>query len=164
MKKLKHEAELFKAALLAGVKYAEGRGAVEFEPTDSASQKLWYIYRLRAQKKVIHPRPEAEVPEATMRHNPPIWYPKRRPQAHPLLKKAAPGGPPGAPRHGRRPMIEPGTAPGAQKRCTGTTGAGGAPAGLRNFPRAKQVIASTRACGFCPLGAGLRPGILSAGN
>src|SRR2546430_4703496 len=35
MKKLKHEAELFKAALLAGVKYAEGRGAVEFEPTDS---------------------------------------------------------------------------------------------------------------------------------
>ena len=37
MKKLKHEAELFKAALLAGVQYAEGRGAVEFEPTDSAS-------------------------------------------------------------------------------------------------------------------------------
>ena len=38
MKKLKHEAELFKAALLAGVKYAEGRKAVELEPTDSASQ------------------------------------------------------------------------------------------------------------------------------
>jgi hypothetical protein len=46
MKKLKHEAELFKGALLAGVKYAEGRKAVEFEPTDSASQKLLYIYRL----------------------------------------------------------------------------------------------------------------------
>jgi hypothetical protein len=40
MEKLKHENELFKAALLAGVKYAEGRKAVEFEPTDSASQKL----------------------------------------------------------------------------------------------------------------------------
>src|SRR5256885_3563104 len=52
MKKLKHEAELFKAALLAGVKYAEGRGAVEFEPTDSASQKLWYIYRLLVHDKV----------------------------------------------------------------------------------------------------------------
>ena len=39
MKKFKHEAELFKAALLAGVQYAEGRGAVEFEATDSASDK-----------------------------------------------------------------------------------------------------------------------------
>ena len=38
MKKLKHEAELFKSALLAGVRYAEGRGAVEFEATDSASR------------------------------------------------------------------------------------------------------------------------------
>jgi len=46
MKKLKHEAELFKAALLAGVQYAEGRGAVEFEATDSASDKALYVYRL----------------------------------------------------------------------------------------------------------------------
>ena len=45
MKKLKHEAELFKGALAAGVKYAEGRGVVEFEATDSASEKLLYIYR-----------------------------------------------------------------------------------------------------------------------
>ncbi len=30
MKKLKHESELFKAALLAGVKYAEDRKAAEF--------------------------------------------------------------------------------------------------------------------------------------
>ena len=45
MKKLKHEAELFKAALLAGVQYAEGRGAVEFEPTDSASDKALDYYR-----------------------------------------------------------------------------------------------------------------------
>jgi hypothetical protein len=39
MKKFRHEAELFKAALLAGVQYAEGRKAVEFEATDSASLK-----------------------------------------------------------------------------------------------------------------------------
>ena len=58
MKKLKHEAELFKGALLAGVKYAEGRKAVEFEPTDSASQKLLYIYRLLVHDKVIQPLPE----------------------------------------------------------------------------------------------------------
>jgi len=31
MKKLKHEGELFKVALLAAMKYAEGRGAVVFE-------------------------------------------------------------------------------------------------------------------------------------
>jgi len=39
MKKFRHEAELFKAALIAGVAYAEGRKAVEFETTDSASDK-----------------------------------------------------------------------------------------------------------------------------
>jgi hypothetical protein len=38
MKKMKHEAELFKAALVAGVAYAEGRKAVEFEATDSERQ------------------------------------------------------------------------------------------------------------------------------
>ena len=86
MKKLKHEAELFKAALLAGVKYAEGRGAVEFEPTDSASQKLWYIYRLLVHDKVIQPLPEDQVSEVTMRHKLAIWYSKQLPQDHPLLK------------------------------------------------------------------------------
>jgi len=53
MKKLKHESELFKAALLAGVKYAEGRKAVEFEATDSASDKALYVYRLLVHDKVI---------------------------------------------------------------------------------------------------------------
>jgi hypothetical protein len=86
MKKLKHEAELFKAALLAGVKYAEGRGAVEFEPTDSASQKLWYIYRLLVHDKVIQPLPEDQVSEVTMRHKLAIWYSKQLPQNHPLLR------------------------------------------------------------------------------
>jgi len=46
MKKLKHEAELYKAALAAGVDYAVKRGAVVFEPTDSASAKALYVYRL----------------------------------------------------------------------------------------------------------------------
>ena len=34
------------AAILAGVKYGEERGAVVFEPTDSASEKILFIYRL----------------------------------------------------------------------------------------------------------------------
>jgi len=58
LSKLKHEAELFKAALLAGVRYAEGRKAVEFDATDSASDKALYVYRLLVHDKVIAPMPE----------------------------------------------------------------------------------------------------------
>ena len=86
MTKLKHEAELFKAALLAGIQYAEGRGAVEFEPTDSASQKLLYVYRLLVHDKIIQPLPEDQVAELSMRHKLAIWYAKQLPKDNPLLK------------------------------------------------------------------------------
>jgi Domain of unknown function (DUF5062) len=86
MKKLKHEAELFKGALLAGVKYAEDRKAAEFEATDSASLKLQYIYRLLIHDKIIQPLPEDQVSEASMRHKLAIWYSKQLPKDHPLLK------------------------------------------------------------------------------
>ena len=46
MKKLKNEAELVRKAIHEGCKYGEERGAVEFEPTDSAAEKIEYIYRL----------------------------------------------------------------------------------------------------------------------
>lgn len=85
MNKLKNEAALFKEALLAGVKYAEGRGAVEFEATDSASEKLLYIYRLLVHDKVIQPLPEEQVAEKTLRHKLAIWYAKQLPKDHPLL-------------------------------------------------------------------------------
>jgi len=86
MKKLKHESELFKAGLLAAMKYAQERGAVEFEPTDSASQKLLYVYRLLVHDKMIQPLPEDQVAENTMRHKLAIWYSKQLPGDHPLLK------------------------------------------------------------------------------
>jgi hypothetical protein len=86
MKKLKHEGELFKAALLAGIKYAEGRGAVEFEPTDSASLKLLYVYRLLVHDKVIPPLPEEQVSEAALRHRLAMWYARQLPEDHPLLR------------------------------------------------------------------------------
>ena len=86
MKKLKHENELFKAGLLAAMKYAQERGAVEFEPTDSASQKLLYVYRLLVHDKMIQPLPEDQVAENTMRHKLAIWYSKQLPADHPLLK------------------------------------------------------------------------------
>jgi Domain of unknown function (DUF5062) len=86
MKKLKHEAELFKAALLAGVDYAQGRKAVEFEPTDSASAKASYVYRLLVHDKVIAPMPEDQVSEKTIRHRLATWYARQLPDGHPLLK------------------------------------------------------------------------------
>ena len=85
MKKLKHEAELFKAALLAGVRYAEGRGAVEFEATDSASDKALYVYRLLVHDKIIAPMPEDQVGEKTVRHRLATWYAHQLPKGDPLL-------------------------------------------------------------------------------
>lgn len=86
MKKLKHETELVKAALLAGMKYGEERGAVIFEPTDSAAEKILFIYRLLVHDKLIQPLPEDQVSQQSMRHKLAIWYAKRLPPDHPLLK------------------------------------------------------------------------------
>jgi Domain of unknown function (DUF5062) len=86
MKKLKHESELFKAALLAGVQYAEGRKAVEFEATDSASLKALYVYRLLVHDKVIAPMPEEQVSEKTIRHRLATWYAHQLPKGHPLTE------------------------------------------------------------------------------
>ncbi len=86
MAKLKNEAALFKAAFLAGVKYAEGRGVVEFEPHDSASEKLLYIYRLMVHDKVMQPLPEDQVAEKSLRHKLAVWYSKQLPNDHPLLR------------------------------------------------------------------------------
>jgi hypothetical protein len=85
MKKLKHEAELFKAALQAAMKYAEERGAVEFEATDSASAKLLYVYRLLVHDRIIPPLPEEQVAEKAMRHRLAMWYARQLPKDHPLL-------------------------------------------------------------------------------
>jgi hypothetical protein len=64
MKKLKNEHAIFKAALLAAVNYAEGRGAVEFEPTDSASLKLLYVYRLLVHDRSSSPCLRSRWPKA----------------------------------------------------------------------------------------------------
>jgi uncharacterized protein DUF5062 len=86
MKKLRHEHELYKAALVAGVQYAEGRGAVEFEATDSASDKALYVYRLLVHDKIIAPMPEEQVSEKTIRHRLATWYMHQLPKGHPLLE------------------------------------------------------------------------------
>jgi len=86
MHKLKHEAELVKAAILAGMKYGVERGAVVFEPTDSASEKILFIYRLLVHDKVIQALPEDQVSQQSMRHKLAIWHSKQLPEDHPLLK------------------------------------------------------------------------------
>ena len=85
MNKPRHETELFKAALLAGIQYAEARGAVEFEPTDSASDKALYVYRLLVHDKIIAPMPEHQVAEKTIRPRLAAWYAHQLPKGHPLL-------------------------------------------------------------------------------
>lgn len=86
MKKLKHEAELVKEAIRVGMRYAEVRGAARFEASDSANDKLLYLYRLLVHDKLIQPLPEDQVSQQSMRHKLAIWYSKQLPQDHPLLK------------------------------------------------------------------------------
>lgn len=76
MSKLKNEKELVKKAIDSGVRYAEKRGVVEFEPTDSANEKLEYIYRLLVHDKVIQPIPEEQVSQKAIRHKLAIWASK----------------------------------------------------------------------------------------
>ena len=76
MKKLKNETELVKKAIAEGIKYGEQRGVVEFEPTDSAKEKIEYIYRLLVHDKVIQPIPEIQVSQQAMRHKLAIWASK----------------------------------------------------------------------------------------
>ena len=84
-KKLKHEAELVKEAILVGTQYGEERGVVEFEATDSAHEKIEYIYRLLVHDKVIQPMPEDQISQKSMRHRLAIWVSKKLPKDHPLL-------------------------------------------------------------------------------
>lgn len=86
MKPLKHEAELVKEAIHAGMSYGEKRGVVEFEPTDSAHEKIEYIYRLLVHDKLIQPLPADQVSQKSMRHKLAIWISKQLPKDHPLLK------------------------------------------------------------------------------
>jgi len=76
MKKLKNEKELLKKAITEGVKYGEARGVVEFEATDSANEKIEYIYRLLVHDKVIQAIPEDQISQKSMKHKIAIWASK----------------------------------------------------------------------------------------
>jgi len=76
MKKLKNEKEMVRLAIAVGVAYAEKRGAAEFEATDSATEKLEYIYRLLVHDKLLSPIPEDQVSQQAIRHKLAIWASK----------------------------------------------------------------------------------------
>ncbi len=76
MKKIKNEKEMLKKAIIEGVKYGEKRGVVEFEPTDSANEKIEYIYRLLVHDKVIQPIPQDQISQKSMMHKLAIWASK----------------------------------------------------------------------------------------
>ena len=65
-------------AIDIGVKYAEKRGAVEFEATDSAHEKLEYIYRLLVHDKLLQPLPEEQISQQAIRHKLAIWASKQK--------------------------------------------------------------------------------------
>ncbi|MEM7563833.1 MAG: DUF5062 family protein, partial [Pseudomonadota bacterium] len=73
MKKNKNEKELVKKAIAAGMKYGIERGVVEFEPTDSAADKIEFIYRLLVHDKIIQPLPQLEISQKSMKHRLAMW-------------------------------------------------------------------------------------------
>lgn len=76
MAKLKNEKELLKKAIRVGMKYGENRGVVKFEATDSANEKIEYLYRLLVHDKMIVPLPPDKVSMITMKHKLALWAAK----------------------------------------------------------------------------------------
>ena len=85
-KKLKNEAALLKEGITLGMTYGEKRGVVEFEPTDSAHEKIEYIYRLLVHDKLIQPLAKLDVSQKAMAHKLAVWASKQLPEDHPALK------------------------------------------------------------------------------
>ncbi|MEM9253915.1 MAG: DUF5062 family protein [Pseudomonadota bacterium] len=86
MKKLKHEAELVSHALKVGAVYAQKRGVGRFEATDSARDKVTYLYRLLVHDKLIQPLAKGQENEPNMKHKLALWISRQLPADHPLLK------------------------------------------------------------------------------
>lgn len=86
MKKIKHEAELLKKALVIGEKYAVNRGFKNFANTDSAKEKVECLYRLLVQDKLIHPLARGTENQPNMKHKLALWIAKQLPENHPLLQ------------------------------------------------------------------------------
>jgi len=85
MNKLKNEPLLLKEALRVGSIYAEKRGAVHFEATDSHSLKIEYLYKLLVHDKMIQPLARDQISAPNMKHKLALWISRQLPDDHPLL-------------------------------------------------------------------------------
>ncbi|MBU2870505.1 DUF5062 family protein [Colwellia sp. E2M01] len=86
MKKLKNEAELLKKAILIAEKYAVNRGYKNFDPTNSAKDKVESLYRLLVNDKLIQPLAIDNEDQPNMKHKLALWIAKQLPEGHALLK------------------------------------------------------------------------------
>ena len=86
MKKLENEAELVVEALRVGAVYARKRGVGKFEASDSAKNKITYLYRLLVHDKLIQPLAKGQENEPNMKHKLALWISRQLPEDHPLLK------------------------------------------------------------------------------
>jgi predicted transcriptional regulator len=86
MKKLKNEADLVREALRVGAVYAKKRGVGEFDATDSAHDKITYLYRLLVHDKLIQPLAKDQVNDPNMKHKLALWISRQLPEGHPLKK------------------------------------------------------------------------------
>ena len=86
MNKLNNEAELVAQALKVGAVYAAKRGVAQFEATDSAKEKVTYLYRLLVHDKLIQPLAKGQENEPHMKHKLALWISRQLPEDHPLLK------------------------------------------------------------------------------
>ena len=76
MSKLNDEKEQLKKAIRIGMRYGENRGVVKFDATDSANDKIEYIYRLLVHDKLITPLPNEKLSLQAMKHKLAIWASK----------------------------------------------------------------------------------------
>jgi hypothetical protein len=86
VKKSKNEVALVKAALEIIMADAVRRGVVEFEPTDSANDKIEYCYRLLVHDKAIIPLANDQLSLPNKKKRLASWALKHLPDDHPLKK------------------------------------------------------------------------------
>ncbi|MFC6671275.1 DUF5062 family protein [Marinobacterium aestuariivivens] len=84
MSREKQEAELVREALRIGALYMQKRGAGQFEPTDSASEKVRALYRLLVHDQLIQPLAKDQENERNMKHKLALWIERQLPAGHPL--------------------------------------------------------------------------------
>jgi len=86
VKKMHNEAELVIEALRVGAVYAKSRGVGEFEASDSAKDKVTFLYRLLVRDKLVQPLARGQEDGPHMKHKLALWISRQLPEDHPLLK------------------------------------------------------------------------------